>query len=127
MPEVIVVGAGPVGLLMAGELRRHGVDVELLEQRTEPSPGTRAIGVHPPVLTALEGSGITEGLLEHAVRVGHGQARSRGRLLGTVRFDRLSARFPFVATLRSRHRGGPGALSAGAGARGSGHRAGLRR
>ncbi|MGQ7786139.1 FAD-dependent oxidoreductase [Nesterenkonia sp. K-15-9-6] len=99
MPEVIVVGAGPVGLLMAGELRRHGVDVELLEQRTEPSPGTRAIGVHPPVLTALEGSGITEGLLEHAVRVGHGQARSRGRLLGTVRFDRLSARFPFVATL----------------------------
>ncbi|MDZ5077125.1 NAD(P)/FAD-dependent oxidoreductase [Nesterenkonia sp. HG001] len=99
MPEVIVVGAGPVGLLMASELRRHGVDVELLEQRAEPSPGTRAIGVHPPVLTALEGSGVTEGLLEHAVRVGHGQARSRGRLLGTVRFDRLSARFPFVATL----------------------------
>ncbi|MDS2172833.1 NAD(P)/FAD-dependent oxidoreductase [Nesterenkonia sp. CL21] len=99
MPEVIVVGAGPVGLLMAGELRRRGIDVELVEQRTEPSPGTRAIGVHPPVLTALEGSGITEGLLKHAVRVDRGEARSRGRLLGTVRFDRLSARFPFVATL----------------------------
>ncbi|GAB3192922.1 FAD-dependent oxidoreductase [Nesterenkonia suensis] len=99
MPDVVVVGAGPVGLLMAGELRRHGVDVELLEQRTEPSPGTRAIGVHPPVLAALEGSRVTEGLLDHAVRVGQGEARSRGRLLGTVRFDRLTARFPFVATL----------------------------
>lgn len=99
MPEVVVVGAGPVGLLMAGELRRRGVDVELLEQRAEPSSGSRAIGVHPPALAALEDSGVTEGILDHAVRVGQGEARSRGRLLGTVRFDRLAARFPFVATL----------------------------
>lgn len=99
MPEAVVVGAGPVGLLMAGELRRRGVDVELLEQRTEPSPGSRAIGVHPPVLAALEEAGVTEQLLEHAVRVGRGEARAQGRLLGTVRFDRLAARFPFVATL----------------------------
>lgn len=99
MPEVIVIGAGPVGLLLGAELRRHGVDVEILEQRASPGPGSRAVGVHAPTLAALELSGLTEQLLAHALRVDRGEARSEGRQLGTVRFDRLSARFPFVATL----------------------------
>ena len=50
MREVIVVGAGPVGMLLAGELSRLGVDVELLERRPSAGGGTRAIGVHSPVL-----------------------------------------------------------------------------
>lgn len=99
MREVTVVGAGPVGLLLAGELARRGVDVELLERRPAAGDGTRAIGIHSPVLAALERSGVTERLLAEAVRVRRGEARARGRLLGTVHFDVLPARFPFVATL----------------------------
>lgn len=99
MVDVTVVGAGPVGLLLATELARRGIEVGVLERRAAGGDGTRAIGIHSPVLAALESSGLTDGLLAEAVRVGRGEARSRGRLLGTVRFDALSARFPFVATL----------------------------
>lgn len=99
MPEVIVVGAGPVGLLLTAELHRRGVDVELVESRNHSSPGSRAIGVHPPTLAALEDSGITEQVLERALRVRRGEARAHGRMLGAVQFDQLSTRFPFVATL----------------------------
>ncbi|GAA1976113.1 NAD(P)/FAD-dependent oxidoreductase [Microbacterium pumilum] len=99
MADVIVVGAGPVGSLLAGELTRRGVDVAVLERRTAPGDGTRAIGVHAPVLAALEASGITERLLASAVRVSRGEARTDGRALGVVRFDRLRTRFPFVAAL----------------------------
>lgn len=99
MPDVVVVGAGPVGTLLAGELARRGVEVVAVERRGDPAVGSRAIGVHAPVLAALEASGITERLLDGAVRVRVGEARSGGRLLGAVRFDRLSVRFPFVATL----------------------------
>src|SRR6478735_12025887 len=99
MPDVIVVGAGPVGTLLAAELSRLGVSVVLLEQRGAPGEGTRAIGVHSPVLAALEASGVTERLLASAVRVSRGEARSDGRTLGVVRFDRLHRRFPFVAAL----------------------------
>lgn len=99
MAEVTVVGAGPVGLLLAGELARRGVEVELLERRPLAGDGTRAIGIHAPVLGTLEASGVSERLLADAVRVRRGEARSRGRVLGVVRFDRLSTRFPFVATL----------------------------
>ena len=99
MPDVVVVGAGPVGMLCAGELAARGVEVALLERRSAPGSGSRAIGIHAPVLAALEPSGLTERLLAEAVRVGRGEARADGRPLGTVRFDRLPVRFPFVATL----------------------------
>ncbi|MCW3493101.1 FAD-dependent oxidoreductase [Microbacterium sp. SSM24] len=99
MPDVVVVGAGPVGTLLSSELARRGVAVTVLERRTEPGGGSRAIGVHSPVLAALEASGITERLLARAVRVSRGEARSGGRTLGVVRFDRLDRRYPFVATL----------------------------
>jgi 2-polyprenyl-6-methoxyphenol hydroxylase-like FAD-dependent oxidoreductase len=99
MPDVLVVGAGPVGTLLTAELARRGVEVRLLERRPTAGLGTRAIGVHAPVLAALEESGITERLLERARRVPRGVALSGEHVLGTVHFDRLSTRFPFVATL----------------------------
>jgi 2-polyprenyl-6-methoxyphenol hydroxylase-like FAD-dependent oxidoreductase len=99
VPDVVVIGAGPVGLLLSGELTRRGVDVALLERRPGAGGGSRAIGVHAPVLAALEASGVTDRLLGSAVRVARGEARSSGRLVGVVRFDRLNMRFPFVATL----------------------------
>jgi len=99
MTDVVVVGAGPVGTLLAAELTRHGIEVRLLERRRAQGVGTRAIGLHAPVLAALEHSGITERLLERARRVPRGEARAGDRVLGTVHFDRLSTRFPFVATL----------------------------
>ncbi|QLD11591.1 FAD-dependent oxidoreductase [Microbacterium oleivorans] len=99
MPEVIVVGAGPVGMLLAAELARRDVDVEVVERRAQGGGGSRAIGLHAPVLAALEEGGATDRILARAVRVSRGEARSDGRLLGVVRFDRLSVRHPYVATL----------------------------
>lgn len=99
MPDVLVVGAGPVGMLLAGLLAQAGVDVETYERRPTAGDGTRAIGLHAPVLAALETSGLTDELLASAVRVDRGEAWAGADLLGTVRFDRLRARFPFVATL----------------------------
>ncbi|MGZ0712373.1 FAD-dependent oxidoreductase (plasmid) [Coraliomargarita sp. W4R53] len=99
MTDVTVVGAGPVGMLLAAELNRRGAHVRLLERRLMAGQGTRAIGVHAPVLTALEASGITAQLLDSALRVKKGLARSGEHELGVVHFDRLSSRFPFVATL----------------------------
>lgn len=97
MIDVIVIGAGPAGLCLAGELRRRGVDAVLLERRADPRPGTRAIGLHPPTLAALEPSGAADRILADAARIRRGIAMCGGRVLGEVRFDRRAGRRGFVA------------------------------
>ncbi|MET3289204.1 UNVERIFIED_CONTAM: 3-(3-hydroxy-phenyl)propionate hydroxylase [Brevibacillus sp. OAP136] len=54
--QVIVVGAGPVGLTAALALRRFGLPATILEAEREgrPRPGSRAIYIHKATLTHLE-------------------------------------------------------------------------
>ena len=99
MREVLVVGAGPVGLALAADLRARGVDVDIVEKRTAIGGGTRAIGIHSPALALLEASGATDELLSRAVRIERGEARADGKVLAQIRFDRLRARHPYVAAL----------------------------
>lgn len=99
MTDVLVVGAGPVGLALAADLRTRGIEVEILERRRTADAGTRAIGIHSPSLAHLEACGATDALLERAVRIRRGEARADGRMLAAIRFDRLHARHPYVAAL----------------------------
>lgn len=99
MPEILIVGAGPVGLALAADLRVRGLDVEIVEKRAATAIGTRAIGIHSPALASLETSGATDALLARAVRIARGEARADGRLVAAIRFDRLRARHPYVAAL----------------------------
>jgi len=97
--DVVIVGAGPAGTLLSAELARLGVEVVVFERRSTEGGGTRAIGVHAAALRALEASGATDRILARALRVREGEARAGGRVLGTLRFDRLQSRHPYVATL----------------------------
>lgn len=56
--DVVVVGAGPVGLLLAGELRLGGARVTVLEQRVEPATESRASTLHSRTLEILEDRGV---------------------------------------------------------------------
>ena len=47
MHDVIISGGGPTGMMLAAELRLHGVDVLVLERDLEPSPVVRSLGLHP--------------------------------------------------------------------------------
>ena len=57
--DVVVVGAGPVGLVCALKLSRAGVDVLLLEAQSELNQELRASTFHPPTLDMLEEFGVT--------------------------------------------------------------------
>ncbi|MEH0424354.1 SDR family oxidoreductase [Streptomyces sp. B21-083] len=52
--DVVIVGAGPVGLMLAGELRLGGANVVLLERRTEPTTESRASTLHARTMEIFE-------------------------------------------------------------------------
>jgi 2-polyprenyl-6-methoxyphenol hydroxylase-like FAD-dependent oxidoreductase len=72
--DVLIIGAGPVGVLLSAELARHGVLASVVDNRPGASPGTRAVGVHAATLGALEEAGATERLLDEARLVRSGVA-----------------------------------------------------
>lgn len=60
--QVIVVGAGPVGLLLAGELRLGGVDVVVVERLTGPTGESRASQLNARTMEVFDQRGLLERL-----------------------------------------------------------------
>ena len=50
--DVLVIGAGPVGLTAAGELRRRGVACRIVDRLPARLPFAKAVGVQPRTLAA---------------------------------------------------------------------------
>lgn len=67
--EVLVVGAGPTGLMLACELALGGVRARLLEERTDTPNITRAFAVHARTLELLDARGLADQVLARGVRV----------------------------------------------------------
>ncbi|MFE5795725.1 FAD-dependent monooxygenase [Streptomyces sp. NPDC056503] len=65
--EVLVVGAGPVGLTAALELRRQGVACRIVDRLPERLPYAKAVGVQPRTLEVWDRMGIVRAALEAAV------------------------------------------------------------
>jgi len=66
--NVLIIGAGPVGLTAGVELARHGAHVEIIEKKEAGSTLSRAIGINPHSLKILEASGVTEKLLAEGIK-----------------------------------------------------------
>ncbi|MFG3040562.1 FAD-dependent monooxygenase [Streptomyces sp. NPDC048330] len=73
-PEVLVTGAGPVGLSAAAELRRRGVRCRIVDRLPARLPYAKAVGIQPRTLELWDRMGLVRDVLETAVPL-------RGQLL----------------------------------------------
>ncbi|MFF6837051.1 FAD-dependent monooxygenase [Streptomyces sp. NPDC012438] len=81
--DVLVVGAGPVGLSAAAELRRHGVHCRVVDRLPARLPYAKAVGIQPRTLELWDRMGLVRAVLETAVPIrgqlvyADGQERAR--------------------------------------------------
>ncbi|MFJ5986002.1 FAD-dependent monooxygenase [Lentzea sp. NPDC092896] len=96
MHDVVIVGAGPTGLWLAGELRLGGASVVVLESRLDRDENSKALTIHPRTIEILDCRGVVEPFLEEGVRIPNGHF---GGLPDRMDFSVLDTPYPFTLAL----------------------------
>ncbi|MFE1381940.1 FAD-dependent monooxygenase [Streptomyces sp. NPDC058740] len=98
--SVLVVGAGPVGLVVACELLQQGIAVRVVDAGRGHTAHSRANVVWPRNLELLDRIGVTEELLDTGHRLAGTAFYARGRRLATAWMSKLpDSPYPFALTL----------------------------
>jgi 2-polyprenyl-6-methoxyphenol hydroxylase-like FAD-dependent oxidoreductase len=99
-PEVLVVGAGPVGLLAALFLKQHGVAVEIVDMHRRTTQHSYALAIHPRTLGILDEAGLSEELIRAGrklTKVAYYEGRER-RV--EIDYSSLACKHPYLLVVR---------------------------
>ena len=96
---VLIVGAGPTGLVLAIELARRGVPLQLIDRHPEPLGRDRAVAMKSRTLEILQSLGLANKFLQrgrilHGVNLFSGEAK-----VASVELDGLDSPFPFMLSI----------------------------
>jgi 2-polyprenyl-6-methoxyphenol hydroxylase-like FAD-dependent oxidoreductase len=98
-PEVLIVGAGPVGLFSALSLVRRGVRVRIIDEEWRGTTHSYALALHPRSLELLDELGLASDVLERARTIQEiGLYSAKGRQAG-IGLDGLGGKYPFLAVV----------------------------
>ena len=97
--DVLVVGAGPVGLMMAGELARHGIKPRIIEKAPAPSDKSKAFGIHARTMEIFENLGIVERFLKEGNICNGLNFYDEGKELAEIDLSHIESKYPFVLIL----------------------------
>lgn len=95
--NVLIVGAGPVGLLLANECARRGLKYRIVERRTELSVHSKALAIFPRTLEVLDMAGLVEPFLKEANPVTWVSITSGQHRLAHIQFAPDGTPYPYVA------------------------------
>ena len=96
MTDVLVVGAGPVGLTAAIVLTQRGHTVRVVDGQPEGANTSRAAVVHSRTLELLAPYGVTPDLVARGVHTPTFAIRDRDALLMAIPFDTLPTPYPYT-------------------------------
>lgn len=97
--EVLIVGAGPVGLLSALFLTEAGVRVQIIDRENRTTTGSYACALHGQTLQLLDGLGLAAGVLERGRRVTKVRFFEGADVKSQADLSLLGGAYPFVLIL----------------------------
>src|SRR5215471_1785082 len=95
--DVLIVGAGPVGLFLANECARRGLRSRIVEANPTQSEHSKALAIFPRTLEILDMAGLVGPFLEKANRVTSVAVVTHGHRLANMRFAPEESPYRFVA------------------------------
>lgn len=99
-PEVLVVGAGPVGLLATLFLAQHGVRADVVDMHQRTRQHSYALAIHPRTLAILEEAGLADRLIAAGRKVTKVAYYDGGDRRAEIDYSALDSRHPYLLVLR---------------------------
>ena len=99
-PEVLVVGAGPVGLVAALFLQQYGVRAEIIDMHQRTTQHSYALAIHPRTLRILDEAGLSEGLIasgQKLTKVAYYEGQERR---AEIDYSALASKHPYLLVIR---------------------------
>lgn len=94
--QVLVAGAGPVGLTMALELARYGIAVRIIDRIADAEHSSRAVAVWPRTLELLDRCGVSGELVARGNKVTVANILSGGKAVASISLEKIPSPYPFV-------------------------------
>jgi len=95
--DVLIVGAGPVGLFLANECARRGLRYRIVEARATQSEHSKALAIFPRTMEIFDMAGLVDPFLEQANRVTSVRVVAHGNTLAHMQFTPEESPYQFVA------------------------------
>lgn len=89
--DVLIVGAGPVGLFCANELIRHGLTCRIIDKKAHISDKSKALGLHIRTLDVMEDCGFIDEVLKQGHPVLGACVKLNGKPLAEVTFNEVNS------------------------------------
>ena len=97
--EVLIVGAGPVGLTLACELAAQGISFRIIEKESVPHKESRAFAVHARTLELLNITGVAEKFISEGKILKDANIYYKDKLIFKNDFQLLKSKFPLLLIL----------------------------
>ncbi|AIF45240.1 FAD-dependent monooxygenase [Virgibacillus sp. SK37] len=88
--EVLIIGAGPTGLMLANMLHTYGINFRIIDKKQGPSRYSKALGVHPRAMEMMELAGLYPSFLQEGFLAKHAQLYSNNQPLFRINFSLLN-------------------------------------
>ncbi|WP_269523888.1 FAD-dependent monooxygenase [Coraliomargarita parva] len=98
--DVVVLGAGPVGLTAAHVLADRGIDFTLLDRERHTNTHSYALALHPETLELMDQLGIIEPILDEALKLKRAAIfDDHNRQQGVIDYGELPLKYPYLAVI----------------------------
>lgn len=97
--SILIVGAGPTGLMMACELARFGIDFKIIDKKPERTLTSNATWIQTRTIEIFEEIGIADRFLKSGHFCNAIRFYSRGKSLAKIPLDQLESLYQFVLML----------------------------
>jgi 2-polyprenyl-6-methoxyphenol hydroxylase-like FAD-dependent oxidoreductase len=94
--DVLVAGAGPVGLVMAAELARYGLSVRIVEKNAQRTDKSKALVVWSRTLELMDRLGCTESFLATGLKSTAANISAGTKPIARINFDSAETHYPFA-------------------------------